>query len=280
MHRFDRVLGPDASQSTVFEEVEGLIQSAMDGYHVAILAYGQTGSGKTFTMYGDSPDCSLTDGIIPRATVALARAKIELENCGWEYSIDVSAVEVYDEHVYDLLGNATCSSKNHKASHGPALPIRDQSFLPRNCHSRGNVEHVFSNSECGPCVEGVTIHSIDLAGPNAISDLVQRAAASRTTRATFLNERSSRSHAVFWLRIRGHHRGSAVKTLGSLVLVDLAGSERVSRSGAVDSSASSDQLREACHINKSLSCLVDVFAALARGGPRDESKKVQRSHIP
>ena len=34
----------------MFEEVQGLVTSCMDGYNVCIFAYGQTGSGKTYTM--------------------------------------------------------------------------------------------------------------------------------------------------------------------------------------------------------------------------------------
>ncbi len=34
----------------VFQEIEPLITSCIDGYHVCIFAYGQTGSGKTHTM--------------------------------------------------------------------------------------------------------------------------------------------------------------------------------------------------------------------------------------
>ncbi len=34
----------------VFQEIEPLITSCIDGYHVCIFAYGQTGSGKTYTM--------------------------------------------------------------------------------------------------------------------------------------------------------------------------------------------------------------------------------------
>ena len=50
-----------------------------------------------------------------------------------------------------------------------------------------------------------------------------------------------------------------VKVQGVLNLVDLAGSERVSRSGA-----SGERLKETAAINKSLSCLTDVFSSLSK----------------
>ena len=60
---YDRVFGPGAGQGEVFEEIEQLVQSALDGYKVSIFAYGQTGSGKTHTMLGSADDA----GMIPRA---------------------------------------------------------------------------------------------------------------------------------------------------------------------------------------------------------------------
>lgn len=63
-----------------------------------------------------------------------------------------------------------------------------------------------------------------------------------------------------------HVRGVDVKTdstlRGSLHLVDLAGSERVDRS-----EVTGERLREAQHINKSLSALGDVIFALAHKNP-------------
>ncbi|GCA62950.1 kinesin-like protein [Kipferlia bialata] len=49
---FDHIFGPTSTQEDVFENVQHIIQSAMDGYNACIFAYGQTGSGKTFTMIG------------------------------------------------------------------------------------------------------------------------------------------------------------------------------------------------------------------------------------
>ena len=47
---FTRVFDTIENQNIVFEEVEPLILSAIDGHNICIMAYGQTGSGKTFTM--------------------------------------------------------------------------------------------------------------------------------------------------------------------------------------------------------------------------------------
>lgn len=260
---FDRAFGPTASQASVFEEVGELVESAFDGYHVSILAYGATGSGKTFTMHGSGHEDGSLDGIVPRATAALAREKTQRAREGWRYTIDASAVEVYDERIYDLL--ALPSEKRGTVQRGPALELRSAAA---GC-ATGEPE---VDDDGGPEIEGLTYWPVDPLNPTDITKLVERAAAARATRTTALNDRSSRSHAVFRLRVRGSRPGTL--TLGSLVLVDLAGSERTARSGA---EAHSDQFREACSINKSLSCLVDVFAALGRRGPKTSKARV---HIP
>lgn len=86
-----------------------------------------------------------------------------------------------------------------------------------------------------------------------------------------MNERSSRSHSVFILRITGQNELSGERCEGSLNLVDLAGSERLEKSGAGNDK---DRLRETQAINKSLSALGDVIGAL--GEKVDKGDK----HIP
>jgi len=64
---------------------------------------------------------------------------------------------------------------------------------------------------------------------------------------------------VVSIHVRGKDLQSGSALHGNLHLVDLAGSERVDRS-----EATGDRLKEAQHINKSLSALGDVISALAQ----------------
>ena len=68
-------------------KVEGLVQSALDGYKVCIFAYGQTGSGKTYTMQGtDEPGES---GLIPRSLLTIFKASEAMRAQGWQWSVQV-----------------------------------------------------------------------------------------------------------------------------------------------------------------------------------------------
>ncbi|EXB56920.1 hypothetical protein L484_019965 [Morus notabilis] len=84
----------------------------------------------------------------------------------------------------------------------------------------------------------------------------------RSVGATALNERSSRSHSCVTVHVRGLDLKTGAAFLGNLHLVDLAGSERVDRS-----EVTGDRLKEAQHINKSLSALGDVIFSLAQKSP-------------
>ena len=82
-------------------KVEGLVQSALDGYKVCIFAYGQTGSGKTFTMQGSKG--ADTEGIVPRALTQIFQSTEDLKAKGWTWTLEASFLEVYQEQIRDLL---------------------------------------------------------------------------------------------------------------------------------------------------------------------------------
>ncbi|KAE8701923.1 Kinesin-4 [Hibiscus syriacus] len=84
----------------------------------------------------------------------------------------------------------------------------------------------------------------------------------RAVGATALNDRSSRSHSCLTVHVQGRDLTSGAILRGCMHLVDLAGSERVDKS-----EVTGDRLKEAQHINKSLSALGDVIASLAQKNP-------------
>ncbi|XP_062368259.1 kinesin-like protein KIFC1 [Cinclus cinclus] len=233
---FDRVFPPGASQLEIFQEIQLLVQSALDGYPVCIFAYGQTGSGKTFTMEG--PEASggpESRGMIPRAVRHLFLAARDLAGKGWQYRFSASFLEIYNEALRDLL--------LAKGEHGSELEIRRASPGSDELH-----------------VPNLTW--VDVDSEEQVQELLLRARSQRSVARTGLNERSSRSHSVFQLRIRGQHGARDLSCASSLTLVDLAGSERLEKSGSVGS-----RLRETQSINSSLSALGLVISALSNKEP-------------
>lgn len=98
-----RVLGPSCSQAGVFAAVSDVVQSALDGYHVCLFSYGQTGSGKTHTMNGETA-CDHQRGIIPRAVTKILESADGLRTTGWQFQLEASFIEIYNESLRDLLG--------------------------------------------------------------------------------------------------------------------------------------------------------------------------------
>uniref|UniRef100_A0A1B0CM91 Kinesin-like protein n=1 Tax=Lutzomyia longipalpis TaxID=7200 RepID=A0A1B0CM91_LUTLO len=79
---------------------------------------------------------------------------------------------------------------------------------------------------------------------------------------TNMNEHSSRSHAIFLIKIEMCELDSNTVKVGKLNLIDLAGSERQSKTGAT-----AERLKEASKINRALSSLGNVISALAENSP-------------
>ncbi|KAL7434942.1 hypothetical protein ACHAXH_006726, partial [Discostella pseudostelligera] len=227
---FDRVFAPSAGQEDVFAEVSELVQSALDGYNVCLFSYGQTGSGKTHTMQGAGT--GVMRGLIPRCLEQIGLHKIAEEKDGWEFSMDVSFLEIYNETLKDLLRINLSQECKHEIKVG---------------------------TDGRRTVTDLTVKVIDPNDRAAVDAIMALATKRRATGSTDMNATSSRSHSVFTLNITAMHVERNQLVRGTLNLVDLAGSERLDRSNATG-----QRQKETVAINKSLSSLVDVFTAIGQ----------------
>ncbi|XP_064976595.1 kinesin-like protein KIN-14F isoform X1 [Musa acuminata AAA Group] len=231
---FNKVFGPSSSQEEVFSDTQPLIRSILDGYNVCIFAYGQTGSGKTYTMSGPKLLNEQTVGVNYRALSDLFKLSEQRRGI-FSYEISVQMIEIYNEQVRDLLVGDGLSKK---------LEIRNNSQKGLNVPN-ANLVPVTSTSD--------------------VIELMNIGQRNRVVGATALNDRSSRSHSCLTVHVQGKDMTSGTILRGCLHLVDLAGSERVDKS-----EVTGERLKEAQHINKSLSALGDVISALA----------LKNSHVP
>ena len=279
--RFQQVFGPESTQHDVYSSVaaplvHGLFpssdqqhaqQSRKVGESALLFAYGITNAGKTHTVMGDVRSTAPNSqwGIIPRA---LGDIFARLEGNG-QYELFMSYMEVYNEHVYDLLPTTEQPSYMQR----PNLKVRErrdgQTFV------RGLAKHRV----------GSVAHGLELAA---------KAKTKRQTSSNNINAGSSRSHCICQLelvyrsapavvtntaapvaskappkppgRSNGYSTDEEASQLMamkdrrvSMWIVDLAGSERVKRTGMLAGSA---RQKEASLINASLMKLMRCLSVM------------------
>ncbi|XP_062518354.1 kinesin heavy chain-like [Corticium candelabrum] len=231
--QFDRVFDTATKQVEVYEEAaKHIVQDVLSGYNGTIFAYGQTSSGKTHTMEGIITDPEM-QGIVPRIVDGIFQYIFTMDE-NLEFHIKVALFEIYMEKIRDLL---------------------DVNKINLAIHEDKN--HV-------PYVKGVTERFVS--SPDEVYATIAEGNRNRHVAVTNMNEHSSRSHSVFLIQVKQENLATQKKLSGKLYLVDLAGSEKVSKTGA-----DGLVLEEAKMINKSLSSLGNVIAALADGN---------KSHVP
>ncbi|RYP72903.1 hypothetical protein DL771_003941 [Monosporascus sp. 5C6A] len=243
---FDKNAPNYAGQENLHNDLgKPLLDNAFQGYNNCIFAYGQTGSGKSYSMMGYGKE----HGIIPNICQDMFKRIGQLqEDKTTKCTVEVSYLEIYNERVRDLLNPST----------------------------KGNLK-VREHPSTGPYVEDLA--KLVVNSFQEIENLMDEGNKARTVAATNMNETSSRSHAVFTLMLTQKKYDAETKMemekQAKISLVDLAGSERATSTGATGA-----RLKEGAEINRSLSTLGRVIAALADLSTGTGKKKKGAGQVP
>ncbi|CAE6074840.1 unnamed protein product [Arabidopsis arenosa] len=221
---FDKVFEPNCATQEVYEGgSRDVALSALAGTNATIFAYGQTSSGKTFTMRG------VTESVVKDIYEHIRKTQER------SFVLKVSALEIYNETVVDLLNRDT----------GPLRLLDDP--------------------EKGTIVENLVEEVVE--SRQHLQHLISICEDQRQVGETALNDKSSRSHQIIRLTIQSSLReiaGCVQSFMATLNLVDLAGSER-----ACQTNADGLRLKEGSHINRSLLTLTTVIRKLSSGRKSD-----------
>ncbi|KAI8464145.1 MAG: P-loop containing nucleoside triphosphate hydrolase protein [Monoraphidium minutum] len=296
---FDRRFGVDSSADDIYDScVAGLVENLFRGYNATVLAYGQTGSGKTHTMSGGVGIHGMQEeGITRRAArhifsiVDGLKARLKP---GEAVSVAAYALELYNEDLRDL-------SKAHGQGGGGGLERRGSALLTGGAPPPAPPPAVLTGGatprdRCGGGAgatpeevriaerpvgrdgrvvpEVVGVQQVGVEDAEGLIAFFSDCCDHRSVASTKMNDRSSRSHAIYTVVLRRTTvdvsedggkaraaRGSRVRTTSfesKFHLVDLAGSERVKRSGVTGQA-----FKEATHINSGLLALGNVIVALS-----------------
>jgi hypothetical protein len=255
--KFDTVLDPQYPTEAVFAQVgEPAVSEVVRGISSVILAYGATGSGKTYTLLGSigSPDpkhnvsASSSTGLVTMMFQSLHNKLEKLakaEKNQYTYTMEVSAVQIYMDHVYDILSADGSDPQGIRVQ----TRILDASYS----QSGGEVCEFVPSATCLPC--------------NNVKDLEEKVMKivnkRRAQGAHLINQNSSRSHLIITIAVKrsSNRQGGPVvslnrqdsnlgqdkmlmsKIFSKLLLVDLAGSERDSarKENEVDAQGNAQQ---------------------------------------
>ena len=290
---FDLVLPQNSSQKEVFNFIKPAIQRIYEGFNCTILTYGQTGSGKTYTMFGGDwalneqsleyqnkknfqkdnynfilnkeliiDPFSKNNGIIPNLILSLFN-KYNNSHGENDISISCSYIQIYNEHIYDLLIDQKEVLQNI---------AKKRKFVLTNLKKITSTEIPINQSplkikydkKIGVIIENVT--EIKTPSFYEMFELLRKGETNRKIRQTNKNDMSSRSHSVFIIKLHNQKNG----IISKIKLCDLAGSERYD----CHESYKKIHLNEMCNINKSLSILGKVIHCLGK-----KSKK-KNNYIP
>jgi len=220
----DSIIDSNISNQELFHtNIKERLPNLIKGLNLSIFAFGQTSTGKTYTMRGDNN----IPGIIQLSIneiFNLLKNSTDILN----YTVKVSYLEIYNETINDLLD---AQKKN--------LDIREST------------------------TRGIFIENLTEIATESLEKaifLLMQGDSVKITAETKLNDKSSRSHAIFRisLEIKKQEDGKLKTLTSQFNLIDLAGSENVSKA-----KTEGIRLREGSNINKSLLALSNVIHRLS-----------------
>lgn len=237
---FDRIFDTSALQHDIYNELEEVCLSALDGYNVCTICYGMTRSGKTHTILGDV--------VFRDNAVTIENHGLQLQTMKQLFDISaersdrytdiftLSIIEVHNEKLCDVLVGTPAGE-----TRGKMITAESTSTRSKTHKSTNDKQEDTSNSGRQPKLEirtdvhgetfvqgalSLTIESFkDLC--SIWSDCLEARAHKLIELGLDISEYEASSHFIATIQIHSTNIATGLGSRGKLQFVDLAGSDLV-----------------------------------------------------
>ncbi len=284
---YDRVFDTSTSQQDIYEEMEEVCLSALDGFNVCTICYGSTGSGKTHTILGDAVvrDGELTienHGLQFRSMKQFFDISSERSD-RYKDTFTLSIIEVHNERLCDLLVGTPAGDNRGKiitaensASKTNQKAIRDDQEDANSSGRQVKLE-IRTDVHGETVVQGaVSLRVESFVDFCSICSCCVKARVKKLMElGTNVAEHESSSHIIATIHVHSINIATGLGSRGKLQFVDLAGSDLISTSSnagddnpiSTNSRYLSKGLRFAHRSIETLSEVVDARIHFARSVP-------------
>ena len=209
---YDKIFFSTSTQKEIFDYTSLFLNKISNGINLTVISYGQTGTGKTYTIFGKewTNNANYSDnfrytkydfiknnmkiiqnaesnGIVPRMLLYIFNSNIFND-----FDISCSFMQIYNEKIYDLLGEEIDNSNKFIIPYGNDI----SSINPINQKSL----EILENKKLGIFIQGlsqIVVNSLE----DCINILI-KGEENRKKRQTNKNELSSRSHILFIVKLQ------------------------------------------------------------------------------
>lgn len=225
-YAFDKVFTERSENLKIYrEELKSLVEDVCNGLNGTCFAYGMTGAGKTHTMLGSSSTFKQEKGVV---YIAVDDCITSMTNKRCDYVLKLSYLEIYNEHVRDLLG----SGENLMVVEDPLKGV----IIPN-------------------------LREFEITSSAEAKEIIDSGNSIRVMASTAANQFSTRSHAILQLSLEQSPKDKNIVSsifTSKLCLIDLAGSER-----AASTENRGQRMVEGANINRSLLALGNCINILS-----------------
>lgn len=236
----DRIFDSAALQQDIYNELEEVCLSALDGYNICTICYGTTGSGKTHTILGDV--------VFHDDKVAIDNHGLQLRTMKQLFDISkersdrytdtftLSIIEVHNEKLCDILAGTSAAE-----ARGKIITAENKFTKSKNQKSIDDYEDTLDSGkptklEIRTDVHGETVvqgaMSVTVESFHDFSSIWAECLEMRAQKlfelGVDIGEYEASSHVISSIQIHSTNIATGLGSRGKLQFVDLAGSDLVS----------------------------------------------------